>query len=27
VQFVVNGVLAIATDPALLRGIKAALTD
>lgn len=25
VQFVVNGVLAIATDPALLRGIRAAL--
>jgi multiple antibiotic resistance protein len=27
VQFVVNGVLAIATDPALLRGIKAAVAD
>ncbi|HEY8993168.1 MAG TPA: MarC family NAAT transporter [Lacunisphaera sp.] len=26
VQFVVNGILAIATDPALLRGIKAAIT-
>jgi multiple antibiotic resistance protein len=26
VQFVVNGVLGIATDPELLRGIKAALT-
>ncbi len=26
VQFVVNGALAIATDPALLRGIKAALS-
>lgn len=26
VQFIVNGVLAIATDPELLRGIKAALT-
>jgi multiple antibiotic resistance protein len=25
VQFVVNGILAIATDPALLRGIKAAI--
>jgi len=27
VQFVVNGVLAIATDPELLRGIKAVLVD
>jgi multiple antibiotic resistance protein len=26
VQFVVNGTLAIATDPALLRSIKAVLT-
>lgn len=27
VQFVVNGVLAVATDPELLRGIKAVLTS
>jgi multiple antibiotic resistance protein len=26
VQFVVNGILGIATDPELLRGIKSALT-